>query len=199
MASETNVSSFSDTNGRERKSKSLLAAATVDPSPSPIPADRSLTCLRSISNHSVFNVGGNSRLFSPHLMISFLVLHPLLLSVFHNGSFVIYIERERDVKAFSPSTSFQPRQNIRGDRGAMTDTVNTTLNMPTSDQLTDTTYDDNKDIIWPTVMGIFVALALGWMICRYKCSSKERSPHIVRCCPKSLCKNLRACCSCFCK
>lgn len=55
-------------------------------------------------------------------------------------------------------------------------------------------YDDNKDIIWPTVVGIFVALALGWMICRYKCSSKERSPHIVRCCPKSLCKNIRLCC-----
>ncbi len=58
-------------------------------------------------------------------------------------------------------------------------------------------YDDNKDIIWPTVVGIFVALALGWMICRYKCSSKERSPHIVRCCPKSLCKNIRLCCMCI--
>ncbi|CAF1519135.1 unnamed protein product [Adineta steineri] len=58
-------------------------------------------------------------------------------------------------------------------------------------------YDDNKDIIWPTVVGIFVALALGWMICRYKCSSKERSPHIVRCCPKTLCKNIRLCCMCI--
>ncbi|CAF1118491.1 unnamed protein product [Adineta ricciae] len=57
-------------------------------------------------------------------------------------------------------------------------------------------YDENKDIIWPTVVGIFVALALGWMICRYKCSSKERSPHIVRCCPKTLCKNIRLCCTC---
>ncbi|CAF2662797.1 unnamed protein product [Rotaria sp. Silwood2] len=56
------------------------------------------------------------------------------------------------------------------------------------------TYDDNKDIIWPTVVGIFVALALGWMICRYKCSSQDRSPHIVRCCPKSLCKRIRLCC-----
>ena len=55
------------------------------------------------------------------------------------------------------------------------------------------TYNDNKDIIWPTVVGIFVTLALGWMICRYKCSSKERSPHSVRCCPKSLCKNIRLC------
>ncbi|CAF2322307.1 unnamed protein product [Rotaria sp. Silwood2] len=54
-------------------------------------------------------------------------------------------------------------------------------------------YDDNKDIIWPSVVGIFVTLALGWMICRYKCSSKERSPHSVRCCPKSLCKNIRLC------
>lgn len=60
-------------------------------------------------------------------------------------------------------------------------------------------YDDNKDIIWPTVVGIFVALALGWMICRYKCSSKERSPHIVRCCPKSLCKNIRLCCMWICR
>ncbi|CAF1060531.1 unnamed protein product [Adineta ricciae] len=57
------------------------------------------------------------------------------------------------------------------------------------------TYDDNKDIIWPTVVGIFVALALGWMICRYKCSSNERSPHIVQCCPTSLCKKLRSCCT----
>lgn len=57
------------------------------------------------------------------------------------------------------------------------------------------TYDDNKDIIWPTVVGIFVALALGWMICRYKCSSNERSPHIVQCCPASLCKKLRSCCT----
>lgn len=55
-------------------------------------------------------------------------------------------------------------------------------------------YDDNQDIIWPTVVGIFVALALGWMICRYKCSSIERSPHIVQCCPKSLCKKIRLCC-----
>ncbi|CAF1259499.1 unnamed protein product [Rotaria magnacalcarata] len=55
------------------------------------------------------------------------------------------------------------------------------------------TYNDNKDIIWPTAVGIFVTLALGWMICRYKCSSKERSPHSVRCCPKSLCKNIRLC------
>ncbi|CAF3441834.1 unnamed protein product [Rotaria sp. Silwood1] len=55
-------------------------------------------------------------------------------------------------------------------------------------------YDDNKDIIWLTVVGLFVALALGWMICRYKCSSEERSPHIVRCCPKSLCKKIRLCC-----
>ncbi|UJR24910.1 hypothetical protein I4U23_006274 [Adineta vaga] len=58
-------------------------------------------------------------------------------------------------------------------------------------------YDDNKDIIWPTIVGIFVALALGWMICRYKCSSKERSPHIVRCCPRTLCKNIRLCCMCI--
>lgn len=56
------------------------------------------------------------------------------------------------------------------------------------------TNDDHKDIIWPTVVGIFVALALGWMICRYKCSSQERSPHIVRCCPKSVCKTIRLCC-----
>ncbi|CAF0765127.1 unnamed protein product [Rotaria sordida] len=56
------------------------------------------------------------------------------------------------------------------------------------------TYDDNQEIIWPTTIGIFVALALGWMICRYKCSSQERSPHVVRCCPKSLCKRIRLCC-----
>ncbi|CAF0867020.1 unnamed protein product [Rotaria sordida] len=58
-------------------------------------------------------------------------------------------------------------------------------------------YNDNKDIIWPSVVGIFVTLALGWMICRYKCSSKERSPHSVRCCPKSLCKNIRLCFMCI--
>lgn len=61
----------------------------------------------------------------------------------------------------------------------------------------ESTYDDNKDVIWPTVVGIFVALALGWMICRYKCSSKERSPHIVQCCPESLCKRIRLCCISF--
>ena len=55
-------------------------------------------------------------------------------------------------------------------------------------------YDDNKDINWPTVVGIFIVLALGWMIGRYKYSLKERSPHIVRYCPKSLCKNIRLCC-----
>jgi hypothetical protein len=58
-------------------------------------------------------------------------------------------------------------------------------------------YEDNKDIIWPTVVGIIVALALGWMVCRYKCSSKDRSPHIVRCCPKTLCQNIRLCCMCI--
>jgi len=53
------------------------------------------------------------------------------------------------------------------------------------------------DIIWPTMIGIFVALALGWMICRYICSSEERSPHNVQCCPKSLCKRIRLCCLCI--
>jgi hypothetical protein len=74
-------------------------------------------------------------------------------------------------------------------------TITTTTFTPS--QSSYSSYDDNKDIIWPTVVGIFVALALGWMICRYKCSSKERSPHIVRCCPKSLCKNIRLCCMCI--
>ena len=56
------------------------------------------------------------------------------------------------------------------------------------------TFDDHQDVIWPSVFGLFVALALGWMICRYKCSSKERSAHLVRCCPKSLCQPIRSCC-----
>ncbi len=75
------------------------------------------------------------------------------------------------------------------------DRTTPTINIHRAQQYS--TYDDNKDIIWPTVVGIFVALALGWMICRYKCSSSERSPHIVRCCPKSLCKRIRLCCSCI--
>jgi hypothetical protein len=81
----------------------------------------------------------------------------------------------------------------------MTKNENTTIisYQESSVKSTYNSYDDNKDIIWPTVVGIFVALALGWMICRYKCSSKERSPHIVRCCPKSCCKKIRLCCMCI--
>jgi hypothetical protein len=52
--------------------------------------------------------------------------------------------------------------------------VNLTINLQQS------TYDDNKDIIWPTSVRIFVVLILGSMICRYQCSSKERSPYIVQ-------------------
>ncbi|CAF1139122.1 unnamed protein product [Adineta steineri] len=73
----------------------------------------------------------------------------------------------------------------------------TTTTILTDHHTEESVYDDNKDIIWPTVVGIFVALALGWMICRYKCSSNDRSPHIVRCCPKSLCKRIRLCCICI--
>ncbi|CAF1367241.1 unnamed protein product [Didymodactylos carnosus] len=52
--------------------------------------------------------------------------------------------------------------------------------------------DDNSDIILPVLVGAFVALALGWMILRYTCSSKEQSPHNVRCCPESLWSNIRS-------
>ncbi|CAF0784842.1 unnamed protein product [Didymodactylos carnosus] len=51
-------------------------------------------------------------------------------------------------------------------------------------------FDDIKEIIWPVSVGGFVALALGWMILRYACSSKEQSPHVVRCCPESLCTRI---------
>jgi phosphatidylglycerophosphatase A len=72
------------------------------------------------------------------------------------------------------------------------------LNLTTTKKIEELTYyDDNKDIIWPTIVGIFVALALGWIICRYKCSSQERSPHIVQCCPKSCCTRIRLCCICM--
>jgi len=68
------------------------------------------------------------------------------------------------------------------------------VNLTTTIRIQQSAYDDHNDIIWPTMVGIFVALALGWMICRYKCSSEERSPHNVQCCPKSLCKRIRLCC-----
>jgi hypothetical protein len=72
--------------------------------------------------------------------------------------------------------------------------MNELVNLTTIKMIEQSIYDDNQDIIWPTIVGIFVALALGWMVCRYKCSSKERSPHIVQCCPNSLCKKIRLCC-----
>jgi hypothetical protein len=71
------------------------------------------------------------------------------------------------------------------------------VNLTTTILIQQSAYDDTNDILWPTIIGIFVALALGWMICRYKCSSEERSPHNVQCCPKSLCKRIRLCCKCI--
>jgi len=78
----------------------------------------------------------------------------------------------------------------------MIELVNLTITT-TRIRIQQSNYDDNNDIIWPTMIGIFVALALGWMIFRYICSSEERSPHNVQCCPKSLCKTIRLCCLCI--
>lgn len=69
--------------------------------------------------------------------------------------------------------------------------VNRTVEI--EDQFDLSVYEDNKDIFWRTIAGIFVALALGWMVIRYKCSSKEPAPNLVQCCPKSLCKLISLC------
>ena len=55
--------------------------------------------------------------------------------------------------------------------------------------------EENHDLFWPLLVGIFVALALLWMICRHQCSAQEDSSHFVQCCPKSLGQKLRSICS----
>jgi hypothetical protein len=75
-----------------------------------------------------------------------------------------------------------------GQQAATTTIINSTNLTPTNTSI-DTTvyYDDTLDIFLPFVFGLFVALALGWMVIRYKMTNNTKGSHYTSsfyCCPE---------------
>jgi hypothetical protein len=55
-----------------------------------------------------------------------------------------------------------------------------------STHVTNDFYDEKHDIVMPLIVGLFVAMILGWMLIRYKMSAHQRSNYngSIYCCPE---------------
>jgi hypothetical protein len=61
-------------------------------------------------------------------------------------------------------------------------------------------YDEKHDIVMPLIVGLFVAMILGWMLIRYKMSAHQRSNYngSIYCCPEKCFGKLEAHINLFC-